>query len=117
MRNLGGSIGISLVTNKLIHSHQTEQAYLVQHLTAADPGYSSALADYTQTITNLGVPSSQAVTAAMGKIYQGLLHQASILAYRDAYHFLAAVLVLLAIAALFMPGNTIKKKAAPATSR
>lgn len=116
MRNLGGSIGISLVTNKLIHSHQTEQAYLVQHLTAADPGYSSALADYTQTITNLGVPSSQAVTAAMGKIYQELLHQASILAYRDAYHFLAAVLVLLAIAALFMPGNTIKKKAAPATS-
>lgn len=116
MRNLGGSIGIALVTNKLVHSQQIQQAYLVQHLTAADPGYRSALSAYTQTITNLGIPSSQAATTAMGQIYQELLHQASILAYRDAYNFVAAMLVVLGIAALFMPGNPLQKKGAPAAS-
>lgn len=110
MRNLGGSIGISLVTNKLVHSQQIEQSYLVQHLTIADPGYTSMLAVYTENFTNLGFPTFQASTLAMGKIYQELLHQASILAYRDAYNFLAIILVVLAIAALFMPGNTLKQK-------
>jgi DHA2 family multidrug resistance protein len=116
MRNLGGSIGIALVTNRLIHSQQIQQSYLVQHLTTADAGYRSALATYTQAITNLGVPASLASTEAMGKIYQELLHQASILAYRDAYHFVAGLLVVLGIAALFMPGNKPQKKGPPVTS-
>jgi DHA2 family multidrug resistance protein len=116
MRNLGGSIGISLVTNKLIHSQQIEQSYLVQHLTTADPGYRSALTNFTQTITNLGVPSAQAPTLAMGQIYQQLVTQASILAYRDAYNFVAGILVILTLVALFMPGNALQKKKAPAPS-
>lgn len=113
MRNLGGSIGIALVINKLIHSQQIQQSYLVQHLTMADAGFRSALATYTQTITNLGVPLPLATTEAMAKIYQELLHQASILAYRDAYNFVAVLLVVLGIAALFMPSNQPKKKSAP----
>ncbi|WP_371362093.1 Multidrug export protein EmrB [Sporomusa rhizae] len=108
--NLGGSIGISLVTNKLITSQHVQQAYLVQHLTIADSGYRSVLANYTQTIMNLGVPSAQSSSLAMGQIYQELLRQASILAFRDTYNFVAVVLVVLGITALFMPGNTLHKK-------
>lgn len=115
-RNLGGSIGIALVTNKLIHSQQIEQSYLVQHLTTADAGYHCAIETYTQAITNLGVPAALASTTAMGKIYQELLHQASILAYRDAYNFVAILLVVLGIAALFMPNNRPPKKEAPVAS-
>lgn len=113
MRNLGGSIGIALVINKLIHSQQIQQSYLVQHLTMADAGFRSTLAAYTQTFINLGVPLPLASTEAMAKIYQELLHQASILAYRDAYNFVAVLLVVLGIAALFMPSNQPKKKSAP----
>jgi DHA2 family multidrug resistance protein len=116
MRNLGGSIGIALVTNKLLHSQQIEQAYLVQHLTAADPGYRSTLASYSHVIMNFGMPAAQASTTAMGKIYQQLLHQASILAFRDAYNFVAIILVVLAIVALFMPGNILQEKNAPIAS-
>lgn len=112
-RNLGGSIGIALVTNKLIHSQQIEQSNLVQHLTTANSGYQSALSNYTQSIMNLGVPYAEATTMAVGKIYQGLIQQASILAYRDAYNYVAIILVMLAIVALFMPGNSLKKKSAP----
>jgi len=113
MRNLGGSIGIALVTNKLIHSQQIQQAHLVEHLTMADSGYRSALLNYTQVITNLGIPSYEASTAAMGQIYQELLHQASILAFQDAHNFVAILLVVLGITALFMPSNNPHEKGDP----
>jgi len=113
MRNLGGSVGIAIVINRLIHSQQIQQSYLVQNLTTADPGYRSALTTYTQTITDLGVPAAQAPTMAMGHIYQELLHQASILAFADAYHFVAIIVVILAVVALFMPDNILQKKDNP----
>jgi DHA2 family multidrug resistance protein len=116
MRNLGGSIGISLVTSLLAHKQQIQQSNLVQHLTNADPGYRSALANYTQTMVDLGMPATQASTSAMGQIYKELLHQASILAYRDVYNLIAIILVVLAGIALFMPGNKPQKKTAPAAS-
>jgi DHA2 family multidrug resistance protein len=116
MRNLGGSIGISLVTSLLAHNQQIQQSNLVQHLTSADPGYRAALSTYTQTIAGLGVPALQTSISAMGQIYKELLHQASILAYRDVYNSLAIVLVILAIIALFMPGNRPQKKGIPTAS-
>lgn len=116
MRNLGGSIGIALVTSLVAHNQQIQQSNLVQHLTNADPGYFSTLATYKQAIMGLGVPADQASTAAMGQIYKELLHQASILAYRDVYNFIASILLILAIAALFMPGNNPHKKSAPSAS-
>lgn len=111
MRNLGGSIGISLVTSMLAHRQQIQQSNLVQHLTVADPAYVQSLASYTQTAENLGMPASQASSSAMGQIYQQLLHQASILAYRDVYQIIVAVLVVLAVIALFMPVTQSRKKA------
>jgi DHA2 family multidrug resistance protein len=113
MRNLGGSIGIALITSRLVHSQQIQQSNLVQHLTAADPGYASALSNYTQAITNLGVPAAQAATTAIGHIYQDLLHQATILAYLDAYHLLTIILIVSSIAALFVPNNIQAEKGHP----
>jgi DHA2 family multidrug resistance protein len=115
MRNMGGSIGIALITSRLVHSQQIQQANLVPHLTAADPGYCRALSNYTQTITNLGVPAAKAATTAMGHIYQELLQQATILAYLDAYHLLAIILIVSGIAALFVPNNIQPKKNEPDT--
>lgn len=114
MRNLGGSVGIALLTNKLIHSQQIEQSYLTQHLTAADAGYVETLAVYVKQFIGAGMPAAQAQTAAIGKIYQELMHQAAILAYRDAYNFLAVLLLAMALLALFMPGNKLHRKTVPA---
>lgn len=110
MRNLGGSIGIALVTNTLLHSQQIQQSYLVQYLTNDNPGYRSALWTYTHAIKNLGVSASQSSTMAMGHINKELFHQASILAYRDAYNFIAITMLMLAVIALFMPANLLKHK-------
>ncbi len=117
MRNLGGSIGISLATSLLAHNQQIQQANLVQHLTTADPGYQSTLSSYTQTIMNLGIPAAKAASLALAQISKELAHQASILAYRDVYNFFAITLIILAIIALFMPGNKLQKKDSPLESK
>ncbi|SEP41451.1 DHA2 family efflux MFS transporter permease subunit [Propionispora vibrioides] len=105
LRNLGGSIGISLATSILVHNRQMEQSNLVQHLTIASDGYSSLLSAYTRTMQNIGLPAAEASAKAMGQIYQQLLHQASVLAYRDTFNSVAAMLFVLGITALFLPGK------------
>ncbi|CUH97545.1 putative membrane protein [Propionispora sp. 2/2-37] len=110
LRNLGGSIGISLATSTLIYNRQLEQSNLVQHLTTAAPGYSTSLSTYIQTIQNLGIPAAETSSKAMGQIYQELLHQASILAYRDTFNIVAAILFVLSITALFLPSKNLNKQ-------
>lgn len=110
LRNLGGSIGISLATSSLMYHRQMEQSNLAQHLTTSSPGYSSSLLAYTQAMQNLGIPAVEASSKAMGQIYQQLLHQASILAYRDTFSFVAAILFVLSIAALFLPSKNLYAK-------
>ncbi|QJW49368.1 hypothetical protein HA075_26240 [bacterium BFN5] len=110
LRNLGGSIGISFATSILMYNRQMEQSNLVQHLSASSPGYSSSLSTYTQSIQNLGIPAAQASSKAMGQIYQQLLHQASILAYRDTFNFVAVILFILSVTALFLPSKKPVRK-------
>lgn len=110
VRNLGGSIGISIVTTIVDRQQQIQQMNLVQHLTAAAPGYQSAVVAYTNTMIALGTPITQASTKAFGHIYQQLLQQASILAYRNVFNVIAVILAILAVFALFMPSNNLNKK-------
>ncbi len=48
MRNLGGSFGISVLQSYLARHQQMHQNYMVQHMSAANPSYKAALADFTQ---------------------------------------------------------------------
>lgn len=86
------------------------QNNIVQHLTNFDIGYNNALYNMTNTIKNLGFSETQASQMALGKIYRELMHQASLLAYADAYEFVATIMILLGIVALFMPKNELHGK-------
>jgi DHA2 family multidrug resistance protein len=111
MRNLGGSFGISILLSYLTRHEQMHQVYLSQHMTPADPGYSAALSNATNTIMANGTPHAAAATTALGRLYQQLLNQAAILSYGDAFQMLATVVAILAVAALFLPRNKVHKKA------
>lgn len=115
MRNLGGSFGIAIVASYLARCRQIEQANLAGHLTTDDAGYRAMLAQYTQSITDLGIPAAQAAQSALGKIYQELILQAGILAFRDVYQMIAALMVFLGIVSLFMPNNIEPKQETTAT--
>jgi MFS transporter, DHA2 family, multidrug resistance protein len=92
MRNLGGSVGISLVTTLLDRGAQAHQALMRSHLTVYDPAF-------RQQVEALGreLGSEQ---QAYGVIYNMLLRQASLWAYVDNFRLFALICAICALAAI-----------------
>ena len=110
LRNLGGSIGISLLLSDIARHQQNHQSNLAEHLTASNPAYTSLLAQYTQALLNTGHTLVEAALMASAKIYEQLINQSYILAYADAFRYLAVITLVLAFIALLMPGNLLRPK-------
>ena len=95
VRNLGGSVGISLITTFVARGTQAHQALLVSHLTPHHRAYLDWL-NRTQVIL---APHSGSVTAhvqAYGLMYQTLQQQAALWAYIDQFRMLVIVCLLVA---------------------
>jgi len=88
MRNIGGSVGISLVTTMLARAAQVHQNVLVQHLTPYDPMYLQKLQALRADLahhTDLVTASQQ----ALGVLYNVLVQQATLLAFSDNFRLLS----------------------------
>lgn len=108
-RNMGGSVGIALVISFMTRHQQINQSALASNLIPTEPAYRTILQGYTQSFMAHGMNIATATHAAMGRIYQELLHQSMILAYHDSFRAMAVVTGLLAILALFMPHNNPRR--------
>ncbi len=111
MRNLGGSIGISLLGTFLQRFSQKHQVILAAHTTAGDPQFTQRIAGLTQTYTNQGVPANIAVAKAYSMFGQVLSGQAALLAYVNIISISAVVFICLAPLAFIM--KRPPKNAAP----
>jgi len=109
MRNLGGGVGISLVTTMIARGSQAHQATLVTHLTPYDPAFQSTL-NNMQTGLAPQVGMIQAHSMAPGVIYSSLLKQSSLLAYVDDFRWLA-LLSFIAIPIVLFLKRVSRKKA------
>lgn len=100
MRNLGGSVGISMVTTLLERKAQVHQASLVQHLTPYDP----AMQQWLETAQAALARQSGAVTGAQqawAALYATLVKQAMLLAFVDVFRLLG-MLCLFALPAVML---------------
>ena len=111
LRNLGGSVGISLLLSYVTRHGQLQQNMLVDHLSNANPGYRALLWQSTQALINSGVSVTTANDQALNHIYQDLIHQATMLAYIDGFRSLACICLILAVIALFLPRTKAVVKA------
>ena len=114
LRNLGGSIGISIMLSYENRHQQIHQSILAEHLSPAQPAYNHLLTQYTQALINLGQSTSSAGMNALSRIYEELQTQAAILAYIDSFRLLASITLILSIIALLMPRNIDRQKLSPA---
>ena len=96
MRNIGGSVGISLLSTLLARGAQQHQTQLVDRFTPLDPVYSSTMQTLTQ---QLGDPA-----AAQGMLYGLMQKQATMLSFIDDFHLLG-VCILLIIPLLLLMGR------------
>jgi MFS transporter, DHA2 family, multidrug resistance protein len=95
-RNLGGSMGTALLTTFLVRTGQTHQTALAAHIVPGSPAYENYLAQTKIALMAAGQGQAQAADAAVGRAYQQLLRQSSMLSYQNAFFVLsmmAAVLV------------------------
>jgi DHA2 family multidrug resistance protein len=90
LRNIAGSFGIAIMTTILAQRAQFHQVRFVEHLNPYDPRYQVALHQATALVqAKTGVANEM---AANGVMYQGLLRQANLFSFVDAY-YVAAVLI------------------------
>jgi len=89
MRNIGSSVGTSMVTTMLARRAQFHQSVLTYHATNYDPAFRNQLQGLSQQLMHSGATPPDAQAAAYGRLYQSVLVQSQTLAYIDTYMVLA----------------------------
>ena len=103
-RNIGGSIGISLVQALLARRQQFHQARLVASLQPLNPVYRHGVHALAQALTARGAPPGAASRMAVGALYQMVQRQANMMAFIDVFWALAIfIVVILPIVFLLKP--------------
>jgi len=88
MRNIGGSVGISIVQTLLVRHQQLHHNELVQHAAPTSPSYQQNLQHYTQVFSNFA-SSSTAHQQAIGQVGRMLDQQAQLWSYVDDLRYMA----------------------------
>jgi DHA2 family multidrug resistance protein len=101
-RNLGGSVGISLVTAIQSRFAQVSQNNLIGNLTPVSPAYNGRLEHLQGALEAAGATSTQAAAQAHAIIYGEVMRQSAMLAYIDVFRLLAWVCVAMIPLMFFM---------------
>jgi MFS transporter, DHA2 family, multidrug resistance protein len=90
MRNMGSSVGTSLVTTLIARRAQLHQLRLVEKARIDNPNFTNAAQGLTQHFVNAGLGRHEAQLTAYARVYRSLQAQAASLAYIDTFMVLAA---------------------------
>jgi MFS transporter, DHA2 family, multidrug resistance protein len=113
-RNLGGSVGISLVAAAQSRLAQVSQNSLAGHLTANNPLYAIRLHNLQSALQASGSDPAQAARQAQALLYNELLRQSAMVAYIDVFRLLSWLCVGLIPLMFFMkPAKPRPGAAAP----
>jgi DHA2 family multidrug resistance protein len=88
MRNMGASIGTSMVTTIIARRAQFRQVHLVANTTLGQPAFTQAAEGLARRLATSGLDASRAAQQAYARLYNALIGQATALAYIDAFWIL-----------------------------
>ncbi|HEX3495321.1 MAG TPA: DHA2 family efflux MFS transporter permease subunit [Methylocella sp.] len=95
LRNVGGSIGVSIATAMITERTQVHQSYLARWASPFHQPFNELIARSEHTLAAMGRAASAVHDVAVGQAYQAFLVQAEVLAYSDV--FLLAGVVAFAV--------------------
>jgi DHA2 family multidrug resistance protein len=95
-RNLGGTVGISLVQTMLAQRGQVNLSTLVDNLNPLNPAYRNAVAELTSRLAADGLPQAQAKASAVARLYREAVKAANMISYINVFQLLA-VLVFISV--------------------
>ena len=105
MRNIGSSVGTSMVTTILARRAQFHQSVLASHATGYDPVFRSQLNGLSRQLLHAGASAPDARVAAYGRIYRSLQVQSQTLAYVDTFMVLAIAAGIMFLLAFIVRKN------------
>jgi DHA2 family multidrug resistance protein len=98
MRNIGSSIGTSMVATLIARRAQFHQVHLVAHTSPGQPTFAQSVEALAAHLGASGLDAVRATSQAYARMYQALIGQATTLAYIDTFWVLcigAAIMFLL----------------------
>src|SRR5229473_6208628 len=105
MRNIGSSVGTSMVTTLLARRAQFHQSVLAYNATNYDPAFRNTITGLTRQLVHAGATIPDARAQAYGRVYQSVLLQAQTLAYIDTYMILAVAASVMFVLAFIVRKN------------
>jgi len=107
MRNIGSSVGTSMVTTLIARRAQVHQAFLVGNISPGASNLSEAVAGLSARLMASGADAVQASKVAYAVIYRTLIAQATTLAYIDTYLLLGTIALVMFALAFFVRKNEL----------
>ena len=105
MRNVGGSIGIALISTSIARVAQQRRLFMVAHATPGSPPSDGFIGGMSQTLQNQGSGSVDATHKAYGMLSLMIDRQATTLAYVEVISILAIIILCLVPFLLIMKRN------------
>ncbi len=95
VRNIGGSVGIALVSTMVVRSTQRRQNYMAARMQNGNPMFRQMVEGMAATLRSQGVSAAQATHQAYGRVAMLMQQQASALAFKDVVAVLALLVACL----------------------
>jgi len=95
VRNLGGSVGISMLTTFLARQTQIHQTNLVAHATAANPHFRDMVNGSAANMAHAGSGPALAMQQAYAQVMGLIQQQAALLSYVNAFWVVAVIVACL----------------------
>jgi DHA2 family multidrug resistance protein len=108
MRNMGSSVGTSMVTTLIARRSQFHQTTLVGHATAGNHNFQNLINGLAQHLVHSGISRPDAQVHAYATIYRALQAQAATLAYIDTFWILAVGAAIMFVLSFLLKKNNPK---------
>lgn len=105
MRNIGSSVGTSMVTTLLARRSQYHQEILAGYVAPGNPNFQNSANGLAQHLAHSGLGAHEALMQAYARIYQFVQVQAASLAYVDTFKVLAVVCAIMFFLAFILKKN------------
>jgi len=107
MRNIGSSVGTSMVTTLLARRGQLHQLRLVEYARPDNPNFQNALNGLTEQAGRSGLSPPDAKAQALARIYQQVQAQSQSLAYIDIFMVLAVAAAIMIFLSFTLKKNEL----------
>jgi DHA2 family multidrug resistance protein len=106
MRNMGSSVGTSMVTALVVQRAQLHQVTLSAHATTFNPSFRDAVSGLAHHIAPAG-PAAAGQARAYAMLYQTIVGQATTLAYLDTFAMFGVAAALMFLLTFALKNNPI----------